>query len=56
MTFTLNIQIERTKKIHSCEHELLKRESNITILIYSQLYSQFYSQFILDFILDLDYS
>ncbi len=56
MTFTLNIQIERTKKIHLCEHELLKRESNITILIYSRLYSRFYSRFILNFILNLDYS
>ncbi len=47
MTFISNIQQKLIKKIHSCEHELLKRESNVTILIYSR--------FILDFILDLDY-
>ncbi len=43
MTFTLNILIKRTEKIHSCKHELLKKRSNVMIL-YSWLYSWLYSQ------------
>ncbi len=66
MTFTLNILIERTKKIHSCEHELLKKRSNVMISTLFSTYSRsilnlfstlflIYSRSILDFILDLDY-
>ncbi len=53
MTFTLDILIERTKKIHSCEHTLLKRRSNITISTLFLIYSRLYSRSILDSILDL---
>ena len=53
MTFTFDILIKRTKKIHSYEHKLLKKRSNVTILIYSQLYSQSILDFILDSILNL---
>ncbi len=42
-TFISNIQQKLTKKIHSCEHELLKKKDNVTnsslFSIYSQLYS-----------------
>jgi len=55
MTFTLDILIERTKKIHLCEHKLLKRKSNVTISSLFSTYSQAYSRSILDSILDLDY-
>jgi len=44
MTFTLNVLIERTKKIHSCEHEWLKRKNNVMILnLFLTLFSTLFS-------------
>ena len=52
MTFTLDILIERTKKIHSCEHKLLKRENNVMISSLFSIYSRAYSRSILESILE----
>jgi len=39
MNFISDIQEKRTKKLHSCKHESLKKESNVTILVF--VYSSF---------------